>query len=58
MIRGVTVEPIFGGTPSGPRQVSPEWRLGWGLLIINQQTKYFHFILPRNLLWPLFQAAR
>ena len=25
------------GTPSGPRQVSPEWRLGWGLLVISQQ---------------------
>ena len=25
------------GTSSGPRQVSPEWRLGWGLIIINQK---------------------
>ena len=24
------------GTLSGPKQVSPEWRLGWGLFIINQ----------------------
>ena len=29
-------------TPSGPRKVSPEWRLGWDLLIINQQRKYFY----------------
>ena len=28
-----------GRTPLGLRQVSPEWRLGWGLLIINQQIK-------------------
>ena len=41
------------GTPSGPRQVSPERRLGWSLLIINQQIKYFSFILPRNLLQSL-----
>ena len=41
------------GTPSGPWQVSPERRLGWSLLIINQQIKYFSFILPRNLLQSL-----
>ena len=29
-------------SPSGPRKVSPEWRLGWDLLIINQQRKYFY----------------
>ena len=28
--------------PSGPRKVAPEWRLGWDLLIINQQRKYFY----------------
>ena len=28
------------GTPSGPRQMSPEWSLGWGLIIINQKIKY------------------
>ena len=27
----------------------PEWRLGWGLLIINQQIKYVSLTLPRNL---------
>ena len=40
---GTTIQ----GTPLGPMQVSPEWRLGWGLLIINQQIKCFSFILPR-----------
>ena len=39
------------------REVSVEWSLGWGLVIINQQIKYF-FILPWNLLQLLFQAAR
>ena len=39
------------------RDVSLEWSLGWGLVIINQQIKYF-FILPWNLLQLLFQAAR
>ena len=29
------------GTPSsGPRQMSPEWSLGWGLIMINQKIKY------------------
>ena len=27
--------------------MSPEWRLGWALLIISQQIKYFSFILTR-----------
>ena len=40
---GTTIQ----GTPLGPRQVSHEWRLGWGLLIINQQIKCSSFILPR-----------
>ena len=31
------------GTPSGSRKVSPEWRLGWGLLLINLQIEYFFF---------------
>ena len=39
-----------GRTPSGLRQVSPELRLGWGLLIINQQTKYYYFSRKRHLL--------
>ena len=39
------------------REVSLEWSLGWGLVMINQQIKYF-FILPWNLLQLLFQAAR
>ena len=38
-------------------EVSPEWKLGWGLLINNQQIKYISFILPRNLLQSLFQAT-
>ena len=39
------------GTPSGSMQaVTPEWRLGWGFLIINQYIKYFSFILPLTLL--------
>ena len=46
---GVNEEPFafeYIGTsiresPLGPRKVSPEWRLGWDLLIINQQRKYF-----------------
>ena len=45
---GVNEEPFafeYIGTsiresPLGPRKVSPEWRLGWDLLIINQQRKY------------------
>ena len=58
---------LFRAHPSsGPRQVSPEyllevspeWKLGWGLLINNQQIKYIFFILPRNLLRSLFQATR
>ena len=53
--RGTSIQ----GTHSGPTQVSSEWRLGWGLLIIKrQQMKYFSFILPRNLLQSLFQEAR
>ena len=39
------------------REVSLEWSLGWGLVIINQQIKFF-FVLPWNLLQLLFQAAR
>ena len=35
------------------RQVSSEWRFGCSLLIINQQIKYFSFILPQNLLQTL-----
>ena len=46
------------GTPSGPRQVSHEWRLGCSLLISNQQIKSISFVLPWNLPQPLFQAAR
>ena len=39
------------GSPLGPIVVSPERRLGWGLLIINQQIKFFSFcIRPENLL--------
>ena len=45
------------GTPSGSRKVSPEWSLGWGLLLINLQIKYFSFSLPWNLLWSIFVAA-
>ena len=45
------------GTPSGSRKVSPEWRLGWGLLLINLQIKYFYLSLPSNLLWSIFAAA-
>ena len=45
------------GTPSGSRKVSPEWRLGWGLLLINVQIKYFYLSLPSNLLWSIFAAA-
>ena len=45
------------GTPSGSRKVSPEWRLGWGLLLINLQIKYFYLSLPWNLLWSTFVAA-
>ena len=37
------------GTPSGPRQVSLERRLGWGFLIINQQMKNFSFILSSRI---------
>ena len=37
------------GTPSGPRKVSPEKRLGWGLLIINKQIKHFYFSRKRRL---------
>ena len=42
------------------RQVSSEWRLGWGLLIINQQMNNVCFILLRKLLQSLFKkkAAR
>ena len=39
-----------GRTPLGLRQGSPEWRLGWGLLIINQQIKYYYFSWKRHLL--------
>ena len=39
------------------REVSLEWSLGWGLVIINQPIKFF-FVLPWNLLQLLFQAAR
>ena len=36
-------------------EVSPEWNMSWGLLIINQQIKYnFPYILPWNLLKTLF----
>ena len=45
--------PHFKGTPSGPSQVSSEqqlmtevsleWRLGRGLLIVSQHMKYFSF---------------
>ena len=45
------------GTPSGSRKVSPEWSLGWGLLLINLQIKYFYLSLPSNLLWLIFVAA-
>ena len=38
--------------------MSHEWRLGCSLLIINQQIQSTSFVLPRNLLQPLFQAAR
>ena len=31
------------GTPSGPRKVFAEWKLGWALLIINQKNKTFFF---------------
>ena len=31
-------------SPVGPTQVSPEWRLGWGFLKINQQIKYIYFL--------------
>ena len=31
-------------SPVGPTQVSPELRLGWGLLTINQQIKYIYFL--------------
>ena len=41
------------------------WRLGWDLLIINQQIKYYYFnqkrhllLSAKNLLRSLFQAAR
>ena len=61
----ITVEPILRGYPQDQgkcplnRGVSnSKWRLGWGLLIINQQIKYFSFILSRDLLQLLFQADR
>ena len=59
------MEPLFSGTPLGPRKVSPEWKPSWVLLIINQ--KLIIFIRAdkgvcscrlRNLLQSLFQAAR
>ena len=46
------------GTPSGPRQVFHEGMLGCSLLIINQQIKSIPFVLPRNLLQPLFQSSQ
>ena len=45
--RGTSIQ----GTPSRPRKVTPmmekstEKRLGWGLLVINQQRKYIFFYL-------------
>jgi len=45
-----TVEPLYSGTPSEVRKVSPEKRCllnggrGWGMLIINKQRKYVVFI--------------
>ena len=33
-----TVEPPFRDTHG-----TPEWRLGWGLLIINQQINFFFY---------------
>ena len=46
------------GTPLGPRQVSPEWRLDWGLLIINQKIKHFSFSLPWNLAVVIIYVAK
>ena len=46
------------GTPSRPRQVSPEWRLSWSLQIINQQIIHFSLIVPQSVLQSLLQAAR
>ena len=48
-------EPYFRDTTSC---IPPEWRLGWGLLVISQKIKCLFFILPRNLLQTLFQASR
>ena len=58
-----TIRPSYSGTsiqgtPSGPRQVSHEWRLGCSLLIINQQIKSISLVLPQKQLQPLFQATR
>ena len=36
-------ETSIQGTPSGPSHMSPQWGLGLGLFIINQQIKYFFF---------------
>jgi len=39
-------------------KVSPEWRMDWGLLIINQKIKYFSFSLPRNLAVVIIYVAK
>ena len=40
-VKEITVEPLFRVPPRDQNSVSREWRLGWGLLIISQQAKYF-----------------
>ena len=40
-VKEITVEPLFRVHPRDQNSVSREWRLGWGLLIISQQAKYF-----------------
>ena len=54
------VEPLFRGRPSGPWQVSQKLMEVWlGLLNKSPTNKILKsFILPRNLLQSLFQAAR
>ena len=39
-------------------KVSREWRLDWGLLIINQKIKYFSFSLSRNLAVVIIYVAK
>ena len=55
-----TVEPLFRGHPrdKGKCPLNDGGEVGLGVVIINQQIKWFSFILPPNLLQSLLHAAR